>query len=174
MKELSHQVFLKTPVQLTVIVMRNRNFITKPMAIATALKSRSLGKRVVFTNGCFDILHAGHVYLLNQASVLGDLLIVGLNDDDSVRRLKGDGHPRIPLELRAYSLGGLSSVSYVVPFSEDTPLELILTLQPDVLVKGGDYAKEDIVGAAETESWGGVVEIIPLIEGLSSSSILPD
>ena len=117
--------------------MDNPKFISRPMATAMAVKYRSLGERVVFTNGCFDVVHAGHIYLLNEAVKLGDILIVGLNDDESIRRLKGSGRPKLPLELRAFTLDGLSSVGYIVPFHEDTPIELIRALKPDVIVKGG-------------------------------------
>jgi rfaE bifunctional protein nucleotidyltransferase chain/domain len=152
--------------------MDNPKFITRSEATALCLKFHSFGKRIVFTNGCFDVIHAGHVYLLNEAKKLGDVLLLGLNDDDGVRKLKGAGRPRFPLELRAYTMAGLSSVDYVVAFSEDTPLELIKALRPDVLVKGGDYTTETIVGAKEVASWGGKVIVIPLIEGLSTTNTL--
>jgi rfaE bifunctional protein nucleotidyltransferase chain/domain len=152
--------------------MDNPKFISRPMAAAMAVKYRSLGERVVFTNGCFDVVHAGHIYLLNEAVKLGDILIVGLNDDESIRRLKGSGRPKLPLELRAFTLAGLSSVGYIVPFHEDTPIELIRALKPDVIVKGGDYNLDTIIGAKEVQSRGGEVIVIPLLEGLSSSGIL--
>ena len=152
--------------------MDNPKLISRPTATALALKHRSIGKRVVFTNGCFDVVHAGHIYLLSEAAKLGDILIVGLNDDESIRRLKGQDRPKLPLELRAFTLAGLSAVGYIVPFTEDTPLELILALKPDVIVKGGDYTFDSIVGAREVRSWGGDVVVIPLLEGLSTSGIL--
>jgi len=152
--------------------LQNPKLLTLPLATALALKERSLGRRVVFTNGCFDVLHAGHVYLLNEASKFGDILFLGLNDDDSVRRLKGPGRPKQPFELRAYTLAGLEAVDYIVPFSEDTPIELIRAIRPDVLVKGGDYTIDTIVGAAEVLSWGGRVEVVPLFGGISTSGIL--
>ena len=142
------------------------------MATALALKQRALGRRVVFTNGCFDVIHAGHVYLLNEAAKFGDILFVGLNDDDGVSRLKGVGRPKFPLELRAYTLAGLTAVGYIIPFSEDTPIRLIEAVKPDVLVKGGDYTVETIVGAPEVLSWGGCVEVVPLFGGISTSGIL--
>jgi rfaE bifunctional protein nucleotidyltransferase chain/domain len=129
------------------------------------------GEEIVFTNGCFDILHAGHIAYLEAAAGLGDRLIIGVNDDDSVRKLKGETRPINVLASRLYLLASLSSVDAVVPFSEDTPLELIKALHPDVLVKGGDYQPENIVGAAELLSWGGEVKVIPFIEGFSTTKL---
>ena len=129
------------------------------------------GEEIVFTNGCFDILHAGHIAYLEEAAKLGDRLIIGVNDDDSVRRLKGETRPINVLSSRLYILGSLSSVDAVVPFSEDTPLNLIKQLHPDVLVKGGDYKPENIVGAEEVKSWGGEVKVIPFLEGFSTTKL---
>ncbi len=130
------------------------------------------GKTVVFTNGCFDILHKGHVDYLNAARNFGEVLIVGLNSDDSVRRLKGEDRPVNPLEARLQVLASLQAVSAVIPFEEDTPIQVIGSLKPDVLVKGSDYKPEDIVGGKEVQSWGGRVETIELTQGFSTSSIL--
>lgn len=131
------------------------------------------GRRVVFTNGCFDLLHVGHVRYLQAARALGDFLLVGLNDDASVRRLaKGPGRPFVPQEERAEVLAALACVDAVVIFSQDTPLELILTLRPDVLVKGGDYTPEAIVGRPEVLSWGGTVQVIPFVPGHSTSGLI--
>ena len=127
---------------------------------------------LVFTNGCFDILHRGHIYYLSRARALGDLLVVGLNTDASVTRLKGPGRPVNDEQARAEVLGGLAFVDYIILFAEDTPLDLISSLKPDVLIKGGDYRTEDIVGYKEVLSTGGRVETIPLLEGYSSTSIL--
>jgi rfaE bifunctional protein nucleotidyltransferase chain/domain len=146
--------------------------ISRITAAALAMKYRSLGMRVVFTNGCFDVIHAGHVYLLDEASKLGDILFLGLNDDESVRRLKGDGRPKFDLGTRAYTLAGLESVGHIVPFGEDTPTELIRLIKPDILVKGGDYAFDTIVGAEEVTSYGGIVSVVPLLENFSTSEIL--
>ncbi|MGH7621026.1 MAG: adenylyltransferase/cytidyltransferase family protein, partial [Gemmatimonadaceae bacterium] len=118
--------------------------------------------RVVFTNGVFDILHTGHVDLLVAARSLGDRLIVGLNSDDSVRRLKGPARPVRSERDRAYIVAALESVDAVTIFDQDTPLEIILALRPDVLVKGGDYTPDTIVGRTEIESWGGRVHVVPL------------
>jgi len=129
--------------------------------------------RVVFTNGVFDVLHRGHVEYLSAARALGDVLVVGLNTDASVRRLgKGADRPVNPEDDRAYVLAGLAAVDYVTPFDEDTPRALVAALLPDVLVKGGDYTRDTIVGADEVEAAGGRVEVIPLVPGRSTTSIL--
>lgn len=128
--------------------------------------------RVVFTNGVFDLLHPGHVDVLLASRRAGDVLVVGLNSDASVRRLKGPERPVRSLADRAYVLAALTMVDAVVPFEQDTPLELILRLHPDVLVKGGDYSIETIVGAAEVQRWGGRVTVVPLTAGQSTTSII--
>jgi len=134
---------------------------------------RPRGQRVVFTNGVFDVLHRGHVEYLSAARALGDVLVVGLNTDASARRLgKGADRPVNPEDDRACVLAGLAAVDYVTPFDEDTPRELIAALLPDVLVKGGDYTRDTIVGADEVEAAGGRVEVIPLVAGRSTTSIL--
>ena len=130
------------------------------------------GKKVVFTNGCFDLLHRGHVEYLAQARALGDVLIVGLNSDSSVRRIKGGGRPFVPQEDRAIVLASLAVVDYVVIFEEDTPYRLIQSLKPDVLVKGGDYKKEEVVGRDVVEQAGGRVVILPYVEGRSTSALI--
>jgi rfaE bifunctional protein nucleotidyltransferase chain/domain len=128
--------------------------------------------RIVFTNGCFDILHRGHVYYLSKAREMGDLLVIGLNSDASVKRLKGESRPVNGQQARAEVLGALSMVDHVIIFPEDTPLELIRAVQPDVLVKGGDYKVDEIVGYKEVASRGGEVVTIPVLEGYSTTSIL--
>jgi D-glycero-beta-D-manno-heptose 1-phosphate adenylyltransferase len=133
---------------------------------------KSAGLRIVFTNGCFDLLHPGHIAYLSEARGLGDRLVIGLNDDDSIRRLKGPSRPINPLADRAAMLEALRAVDLLVPFSEDTPLELIGSLRPDILVKGGDYQPETIIGAAQVESWGGEVVVIPFLEGYSSTGLI--
>lgn len=127
---------------------------------------------IVFTNGCFDLLHRGHVYYLSRARQMGDLLVVGLNTDASVRRIKGPGRPLSGEQSRAEVLASLVFVDYVILFEQDTPLELILAIRPHILVKGRDYRSEEIVGYNEVLSWGGRVETIPLLEGYSTSSII--
>jgi len=128
--------------------------------------------RVVFTNGVFDLLHPGHIDVLIGARRQGDALVVGLNSDDSVRRLKGPERPVRTEAERSYVLAALAAVDVVVVFDQDTPLELVLRLRPDVLVKGGDYSESTIVGAREVLSWGGNVEVIPLTPGQSTTRII--
>ena len=128
--------------------------------------------RVVFTNGCFDVLHRGHVEYLAHARALGDRLVVGLNSDRSVRVLKGPGRPLNPVEDRALVLAALASVDAVIVFDEDTPRDLIAALLPDVLVKGGDYSEDTIVGAAEVREAGGRVAVAPLVGGRSTTALL--
>lgn len=130
------------------------------------------GKIVVFTNGCFDVLHRGHVEYLEKASETGDILIVGLNSDQSTNRLKGKGRPLMPQEDRAHILASLQSVDYVSIFDEDTPLELIKIVQPDVLVKGSDYKLEEIVGRDFVEQHGGKVLTIPIVPERSTTNII--
>lgn len=129
-------------------------------------------KTIVFTNGCFDLLHPGHLYLLREAKKLGDVLIVGVNDDASVKRLKGEARPLESLEERLRKLAEVPEVDLVIAFSEDTPLELIRQLRPQVLVKGGDYSEAQVVGAEFVRSLGGRVHIIPLLEGYSTTGII--
>lgn len=133
---------------------------------------RPRSSTVVFTNGCFDILHRGHAEYLRAARELGDVLVVGLNADDSVRRLKGPTRPVNPQEDRAYLLASLAAVDAVTLFEEDTPQDLIAALLPDVLVKGGDYTVDTIVGAREVMAAGGRVVVAPLVPGRSTTSIL--
>ena len=142
---------------------------------ATSEEVRQLqrsGKRVVFTNGCFDILHAGHVDLLRRARELGDVLVVAINSDASVRRMKGSNRPIIPEHERTELLAGLEMVDLVCTFDEDTPLEAILKIHPDVLVKGADWGINGIVGRAEVEGWGGKVVALPMVEGKSTTGIV--
>lgn len=129
-------------------------------------------KKIVFTNGCFDLLHAGHVQVLAEAASLGDVLVVGLNTDASVRRLKGEKRPLQDERSRALVMAAQAVVDVVVLFDEDTPLELIKYLEPHTLVKGGDYAIDQIVGSAEVLERGGSVITVPLLEGYSTSNIV--
>jgi D-beta-D-heptose 7-phosphate kinase/D-beta-D-heptose 1-phosphate adenosyltransferase len=130
------------------------------------------GLRLVFTNGCFDLLHVGHVRLLERAASLGDRLLVALNSDESVRRLKGTERPFTLLEERAEIVTALRSVDRITAFGEDTPYELIKLVRPDVLVKGGDWLPDEVVGKDIVEADGGVVEIIPLVPGRSTSELI--
>ena len=133
---------------------------------------KAKGKIVVFTNGCFDLLHAGHVKYLQKARSFGDLLVLGLNSDSSVRRLKGDKRPLINEAERGHILSALDCVDYVVIFQEDTPLKLIETLKPAILVKGGDYTPDRVVGKDIVESWGGRVELVEFVDGKSTTNII--
>jgi D-beta-D-heptose 7-phosphate kinase / D-beta-D-heptose 1-phosphate adenosyltransferase len=133
---------------------------------------RSRGLQVVFTNGCFDLLHAGHIALLEQARRRGDRLIVAVNSDSSVRRLKGLQRPLVQEQERTRILAALAAVDAVVLFDESTPLRLIEALRPDVLVKGGDYSEDEVVGSAEVRGWGGRVELVPLVAGCSTTNLI--
>lgn len=133
---------------------------------------KTKGKRIVFTNGCFDLLHIGHIRYLEEAKSLGDILVVGVNSDRSVRNLKGPDRPILPEEERTEILSGLESVNYITIFDEPTPLELISSLQPHILVKGGDWTKETTVGKEVVERLGGEVVILPFIEGTSTSNLI--
>lgn len=146
--------------------------IMSPEQLASAVhEAHADGQKVVFTNGCFDILHAGHVEYLTEARQKGDRLIVAINDDEGVKRLKGDGRPINSLERRQTMLAGLEAVDWVVSFAEDTPESLLTLLQPDVLVKGGDYSVEQVVGADIVASYGGEVSVLKLVDGLSTTSL---
>jgi len=129
-------------------------------------------KKIVFTNGCFDMLHEGHKYLLKKSKGFGDVLIVGLNSDASVRRLKGKARPVEDQETRVKKLLNLEFVDKVFIFHENTPISLINSIKPDIIVKGGDYKIEDIIGSNEVLSRGGQVKIVPLVEGISTTKIL--
>ncbi len=136
------------------------------------LHKKEQGDKIVFSNGCFDIIHAGHICYLEATKALGDCLVVGINSNASVRRLKGHHRPVIDIEHRLIMLAGLASVDYVIEFNEDTPLDLITHLTPDILVKGSDYTVDQIVGGQHVIKNGGSVQTIPLVEGLSTSDII--
>ncbi|MBI4492442.1 MAG: D-glycero-beta-D-manno-heptose 1-phosphate adenylyltransferase [Chloroflexi bacterium] len=140
--------------------------------LATLARSRAAGAQVVLTNGCFDLLHVGHVRYLQQARALGDLLVVGVNTDESVRRLKGPGRPITPQDERAEVLAALACVGYVVLFAEPTAEALVAALRPEVYVKGGDYQEADLPEAAVVHGYGGRVEILPFVEGRSTSQLV--
>ena len=146
--------------------------LSLPELLKILEKERKEGKKIVFTNGCFDIIHAGHVDYLKKARALGDILVVGLNSDDSIRRIKGEKRPIIPQEMRAEVLSSLKPVDYVVIFEEDTPENLIKAIKPDVLVKGGDWELSKIVGKDFVESYGGKVLIIPFTYNISTTKII--
>ncbi len=150
----------------------SKKLIPRREAAALFARLRRKGLRIAFTNGCFDILHAGHAKYLREASRMGDLLVVGLNSDASVRRLKGEGRPVQGERDRAYLLGSLGCVGYVVIFSEDTPARLIEEVVPHVLVKGGDWKGKEIAGARFVRSRGGSVRTVRFLPGRSTSAIL--
>lgn len=146
--------------------------MTPEQLIDAVADARLKGKKIVFTNGCFDILHAGHVTYLQQAKQLGDYLIVAINDDASVKRLKGNGRPVNSVNERMAVLAGLGSVDWVVAFADDTPHRLLTQLQPDILVKGGDYQLDQVVGAECVFAYGGQVRVLGMIPGVSTTSII--
>jgi rfaE bifunctional protein nucleotidyltransferase chain/domain len=136
-----------------------------------ARRLQASGKRIVFTNGCFDVLHPGHLDLLTRARSLGDALVVAINGDDSVKRLKGPKRPVFPENERGEILSAMEVVDFVCTFNEDTPLETILKIRPDILVKGADWV-DNIVGSPEVESWGGKVVALPLVPGKSTTGVI--
>lgn len=147
--------------------------MTATQLVLVLNQARGQQKRIVFTNGCFDLMHIGHTRYLQAARALGDLLVVGVNSDASVRSLnKGSDRPIVPETQRAEVLAALGCVDYVVTFSEPDPGALIAALQPDVLVKGGDWALDKIVGRETVEAHGGIVTTIPLVPGMSTTSLL--
>ena len=146
--------------------------LSRSRAAAEVLRARRRGERIVFTNGCFDLLHVGHVRGLESARRLGDRLVVAVNGDASVRRQKGPGRPVVPARQRAEVLAALACVDWVVVFPESTPLALILALRPDVLAKGSDWARSAIVGREQVESWGGRVVRLREVPGVRTSRIL--
>jgi D-beta-D-heptose 7-phosphate kinase/D-beta-D-heptose 1-phosphate adenosyltransferase len=149
-----------------------RKLLSRARARAAVAASRRRGERVVFTNGCFDLLHVGHVRCLEAARRLGDRLVVGVNSDASVRRLKGAGRPVVTARRRAEVLAGLACVDWVVIFDETTPLALIRSLHPAVLAKGGDWTLDTIVGRRDVEGWGGWVVRLPEVSGAHTSLLL--
>jgi len=150
--------------------MKNILSIEELLSIRKQLKEKN--KKVVFTNGCFDIIHAGHVDYLSKAKTLGDVLIIGMNSDSSMKRIKGDKRPIVPQEERAFILANFKAVDYVTIFEEDTPYEILKKLVPDILVKGADWSKEDIVGKDIVEAAGGKVETIEFVNFQSTTNII--
>ena len=147
-----------------------RKIVTLDEAKHIVAEWKTAGEKIVFTNGCFDIIHKGHVSYLAKARDLGTKLILGLNTDESVKRLKGANRPVKELESRALTVASFEYIDLVIPFSEDTPLKVISTLLPDVLVKGGDYKIDDIVGAKEVTANGGTVQTIDFVDGFSTTN----
>ncbi len=149
-----------------------RKLLPRGQAVALRKDLAAGGREVAFTNGCFDLLHAGHVKLLEHARAVADVLFVGLNSDRSVRAIKGEGRPILPEGERVALLGALTAVDHIVVFDEESVLDLVLELKPDVLVKGGDYTVDGVVGAAEVQGYGGKVELVPPVEGVSTTDIV--
>ncbi len=149
-----------------------KKLLTREALIRERERLRREGKRLVFTNGCFDLLHPGHVRYLSQARAMGDALVVALNGDRSVRKLKGEGRPILNEQERAEVVSALEAVDYVTIFEEETPRELVAELLPDVLVKGGDWPIDQIIGREEVEASGGRVVSLPYVERLSTSEII--
>ena len=154
--------------------MMNNKIIDRDLLVSVIDGLRQEGKKIVFTNGCFDLLHVGHIRYLQQARREGDLLVLGLNSDRSVRELKGETRPLFPQEERAEMLAALLMVDYIVIFDERTPLNLIKEIRPDILVKGGDWRRADIVGADEVQAGGGRVVVVQEIPGRSTSNLIAD
>ena len=148
----------------------------KDLTVLTKLVSehKIKGEKVVFTNGCYDLLHIGHIQCFQESKALGEILIVALNSDRSIRTLKGPSRPIIPEEERAEIVAAMESVDYVTIFDQEDPLEVISTVKPDVLVKGGDWSIDTIVGRDVVESYGGTVVALPMIPGVSTSRIVED
>ncbi|MBP7232870.1 MAG: D-glycero-beta-D-manno-heptose 1-phosphate adenylyltransferase [Syntrophaceae bacterium] len=145
----------------------NREMLKKELE-----KLSKQGKKIAFTNGCFDILHVGHVRYLIEAKKTADILVLALNSDASVQAIKGEKRPLVPQEERAEVLASLECIDYITIFSEETPLELIVFLKPDILIKGGDWPIEKVVGRNEVRAWGGKVELIPEVIGKSTTNIV--
>ena len=150
----------------------SKKIFTSSQLLMKAAEWKALGKKLVFTNGCFDILHKGHLSILNTSAGFGDILVVGMNSDASVKRLKGDHRPVNDEGFRSQIMASLNMVDAVCLFSEDTPLQLIQLLHPDILVKGGDYTLSQIVGADDVIQHGGEVKIVPLVKGYSTSALI--
>ena len=149
-----------------------RGVMTAEQLVLAVQDARAQGEKIVFTNGCFDIIHAGHVGYLSQARALGHRLVVAINNDDSVKRLKGAGRPINPVDRRMAVLAGLSAVDWVVSFADDTPETLLQLIRPDVLVKGGDYRLDQVVGGEFVHSYGGEVRVLDFLDNCSTSAIV--
>ncbi|MBI5328617.1 MAG: D-glycero-beta-D-manno-heptose 1-phosphate adenylyltransferase [Deltaproteobacteria bacterium] len=149
-----------------------KNKIVSLSKLQKLIHSIRKNKRIVFTNGCFDIIHAGHVRYLNKSKTLGHILVVGLNSDSSVKKIKGEKRPIVPQKERAEVLSGLEAVDYVVIFNEPTPIKLIKAILPDILVKGADWANHEIVGADVVKAAGGKIARVKLVKGRSTTNII--
>lgn len=151
---------------------KNKKIVNKEKIISLVKKLRMENKKIVFTNGCFDILHPGHIHCLKEAKKLGDVLIIGLNSDSSIKKLKGEKRPFFNEEERILMLSAIEFVDFIILFSEETPYKLIKMIKPDVLVKGGSYKKEDVVGKNIVEENNGKVEIISNLKSYSTTNIV--
>jgi D-beta-D-heptose 7-phosphate kinase/D-beta-D-heptose 1-phosphate adenosyltransferase len=158
--------------EFAVTDVRKNKILLRPALKRRLASLRPSGKRIVFTNGCFDLIHPGHIRYLRAAKRLGDVLVVALNSDDSVRRLKGSGRPLVPERDRSEVIAALEMVDYVTVFDDDTPYALIKHLQPDVLVKGGDWRPDEIVGADVVRACGGIVRSLPYARGYSTTTLV--
>jgi len=170
-----HQTATTTPEEITAYAFgpsASDKIVNMETLLERLEELKKSGKRVVFTNGCFDLLHVGHISYLIDARGLGDILVVGMNTDSSVRSLKGENRPIIPEQERSHLIAALECVDYVIMFNDDTPLDLIKKIRPDYLVKGADYLKEEVVGFDFVESYGGKVILLPLIDNISTSNII--
>jgi len=150
----------------------NKKILDRESLVNQSAEWKKQGKRIVFTNGCFDILHRGHLQILTDSAAAGDILVVGLNTDASVRKLKGENRPVNEESFRALMMASIQIVDAVTLFEEDTPLQLIRVLEPDVIVKGGDYTIDQIVGGEDVLRRGGEVKIVPIVKGYSTSALI--
>lgn len=149
-----------------------RGVVNEEQLMVDVADARAQNERIVFTNGCFDILHAGHVGYLEQARKLGDRLVVAINSDASVTRLKGEGRPINPVDRRMAVLAGLEAVDWVVSFEDDTPERLLEMIRPDILVKGGDYSRQEVVGWEIVEAYGGEIAVLDFLDDCSTTAIV--
>lgn len=150
----------------------NRRVLSLPQLVRIVRRLQKQGKRIAFTNGCFDLLHAGHLDYLEQTKRLADVLVVAVNSDGSVRRLKGPSRPLVTARERARLVAALKPVDYVTLFSESTPLKVIRAIRPDVLAKGADWKGKEVVGQPEVQSWGGKVVLLPYLKGRSTTALI--
>jgi D-glycero-beta-D-manno-heptose 1-phosphate adenylyltransferase len=150
----------------------NKKILDRESLVNQSAEWKKQGKRIVFTNGCFDILHRGHLQILTDSAAAGDILVVGLNTDASVRKLKGENRPVNEESFRALMMASIQIVDAVTLFEEDTPLQLIRVLEPDVIVKGGDYTIDQIVGGEDVLRRGGEIKIVPIVKGYSTSALI--
>jgi len=150
----------------------NKKILDWESLVNQSAEWKKQGKRIVFTNGCFDILHRGHLQILTDSAAAGDILVVGLNTDASVRKLKGENRPVNEESFRALMMASIQIVDAVTLFEEDTPLQLIRVLEPDVIVKGGDYTIDQIVGGEDVLRRGGEIKIVPIVKGYSTSALI--